>query len=116
MRLQLTAHGIELTPELREYVQRRIHFALGRFSRRIERLWVRLSEVDGPRVSLDKWCTIRVDAGLSQVVVVSERQDDIHAAVALAVDRSARTVERRLRLLDRTEPDTSVSRSANVRE
>ncbi len=101
MKLQLTAHGIELTPELRERVQRRLYFALGRFSRRIARLSIRLDDVAGPNGASDKCCTVRVEAGLSQAVVVREHQDDIHAALALALERAARTVERRLHLLGR---------------
>ena len=116
VRLQLTAHGIPLTPDLREYVQRRAHFALGRFTRRIDRISIRLADVNDAGVDLDKCCTVRIDAGLAQAVVIRERHDDIRMAVALAAERAARTVERRFRLLSATDRHRSWPRSPNLRD
>ena len=98
MKVRMTAHGIELSAELRDYVTRRVHFALGRFVGRIKSLSVRLADINGPRGGIDKCCHIRVDAGLSQKVIVRERQETIHAAVALAMERVERAVERQLSL------------------
>jgi putative sigma-54 modulation protein len=98
MKVRLTAQGIELSAELRDYVTRRIHFGLGRFVGRIKSLTVRLTDINGPRGGIDKSCHIRVDAGLSQRVIVRERQETIHAAVALAMERVERAVERQLSL------------------
>lgn len=88
MRLKLTAHGVELSAELREFVLRRAHFQFGRFAGSINALSVRLA---------DKSCDIRVD-GLSHPVVVQERQESIHAAVAIAMERAERAVKRQLSL------------------
>lgn len=98
MKLHLTSDGIELTTEHRQYVQRRLGFALGRFAGRIARLTVLLSDVNGPRGGVDKCCLIRVDAGLPQPVVIRERHADLHAAVALAAERAGRALERKLRI------------------
>ena len=98
MKARLTAHGIELSTELRDYVTRRVHFGLGRFVGSIKSLTVRLADINGPRGGIDKCCQIRVDAGLNQKVVVRERQETIHAAVALAMERVERAVERQLSL------------------
>jgi putative sigma-54 modulation protein len=98
MKVRLTAHGIELSDELRNYVTRRVHFGLGRFVARIKSLTVRLADINGPRGGIDKCCHVRVDAGLSQKVVIRERQETIHAAVALAMDRVERAVQRQLSL------------------
>ena len=98
MRMRLTAHGIELSSELKDFVQRRIHFSLGRLAGRIKSLTVRLADVNGPRGGVDKCCDISIDAGLRQNVIVREQQATIHAAVALAVDRAERAVQRQMRL------------------
>ncbi len=98
MKVRLTAHGIELSAELRDYVTRRVHFGLGRFAGRIKSLSVRLTDINGPRGGIDKCCDIRVHAGLSQKVVVRERQATIHAAVAVAMERVERAVKRQLSL------------------
>jgi hypothetical protein len=47
---------------------------------------------------MDKLCDVRVDIGLSRTVMVRERQAKVHAAVAFAVERAERAVERQLRL------------------
>jgi len=94
MRLHVTGRGLTLTEELLDYVRRRTQFAMGRFSGRIENLTVRLSDVNGPRGGSDKCCDVHVDAGFRKPVIVRERRDDIHAAVALAVDRAGRAVAR----------------------
>ena len=98
MKLRLTARGIELPAELKDFVMRRIHFGMGRLSGRIKSLSVRLADINGPRGGIDKCCDIRVDAGFGQELIVREQQATIHAAVALAVDRAERSVQRQLRL------------------
>lgn len=98
MKLHLATDGIELTPELREGIQRRLGFALGRFSSRIHRLTVFLSDVNGPRGGVDKHCLVRVDAGLPNPIVIRERHENLHAAVASAAERAGRAVERKLRI------------------
>jgi putative sigma-54 modulation protein len=96
MKLRLATRGIELTADLKDYVKRRIHFALGRFAGKIKSVSVRLADLNGPRGGVDKSCHIRVDVGLRQEVIVCERHDNIHAAVAFAVGRADRAVRRQL--------------------
>ena len=98
MKLRLAARGIELSADLKEQVRRRAHFSLGRFAARIRSMSIILSDVNGPRGGNDKLCDIRVDVGLRQQVIVRERQANILAAVAFAVDRAERAVERQLKL------------------
>lgn len=98
MRLQVTARGIDLPEELREYVNRRIHFGLGRFAGRIKSVAVRLADANGPRGGVDKTCDIRVDTGLGQPVVVTDRRTSIHAAVAFATGRAERAIRRQIGL------------------
>ena len=98
MKMRLTAQGVEVSTELKEFIDRRIHFGLGRFKGKIKSLSVRLADINGPRGGIDKCCDIRVDAGLSQEVIVSERQETLFAAVALAMDRVERAVKRQLNL------------------
>jgi putative sigma-54 modulation protein len=98
MKLHVKGHGIDLTAELREYIGRRIHFAFGRFAGNVKSLSVRLADVNGPGGGANKRCDIHLDTGLRHPMVVREQQSDIHAAVALAVERAQRFVQRQLRL------------------
>ena len=98
MRLQVTGSRIDLSDDLKDFVRRRIHFALGRFSGRIKALSVRLADVNGPRNGVDKTCDIRISAGAGEVIIVRERQENIYLAVAHALDRAARAIQRKLSL------------------
>jgi ribosomal subunit interface protein len=98
MRLQVTSHRIDLSEELKNFVRRRVHFALGRFGGRIKALSVRLADVNGPRNGVDKTCEIRISAGVEGVVIVRERQENIYLAVTNALDRAGRAVQRKLSL------------------
>lgn len=97
MRLRFVTRGIELTADLKDYVRRRVHFALGRFSGKIRSVSIRLVDVNGPRGGVDKGCDIRVNVLHRQDVIVRERQANIRAAVALAVERADRAVQRQLK-------------------
>ena len=97
MRLRLTTRGIERTADLNDYVSTRVHFALGRFVGKLRSVSIRLFDVNGPRGGVDKGCEIRVEIEHSQEVIVRERQSNIHAAVAFAVERTERAVERQLK-------------------
>lgn len=109
MKMRMAAHGVQISGELKEFIKRRIYFSLGRFGGRIKSLSVRLADINGPRGGIDKCCDIRVDAGLSQEVIVRERQKTIQAALSLAFERVERAMKKRLRL---THP--SAGRSAQA--
>ena len=98
MKVELTADGLKVTPDLSERVGRRIHFALGRFAGRIKNVSVRLADVNGPRGGVDKACTVRIQAGLRRALIIREQQSDIHTAVAIAAERAGRSITRQLNL------------------
>ncbi len=98
MKMRLAAHGIELSGDLKDYIRRRVHFSLGRFAGSIRSLSIRLADIKGPRGGVDKRCDIRVDVGLRQQVIVCERQANLHTAIAFAMERAERAVQRKLKL------------------
>ena len=97
MKMRLAARGIELSGDFEDYLRRRVHFSLGRFAARIRSLSIRLADVNGPRGGVDKCCDVRVDVGLRQQVIVRERQANLRAAVAFAMERAERAVQRQLK-------------------
>lgn len=97
MKLRLAARGLGLSTELKAHVERRVHFNLGRFAGKIRCLSIRLADINGPRGGLDKGCDIRVDLGLGQQLIVRERQASVQAAVAFALDRAERAVQRQVK-------------------
>ena len=80
----MKAPGGKPTPELSAHVERRLRFALTRFSSRIGRVNVFLADQNGPRGGIDKTCRIVVRL-LDGGDVVAEVSD---VAWEVAVDRA----------------------------
>jgi hypothetical protein len=87
---RVTAHvrvfGADLSGRQREDVARKLGTKLGKFGSAIERVSVRVADVNGPRGGVDQRCRVKVVlSGLPSVVV--ERQ---HAAAKAAIDAALR--------------------------
>ncbi len=78
---------------LRNFVGRRLAFALSRFERRIRQVVVRLDDVNGPRGGHDQQCRIEVKTIPSGELAVRATEVDAETAIGRAVIR----MERRLR-------------------
>ncbi len=111
MKLQVLAHNTHLNPLMRELVQRRIGFALGRFSHRILRVVVRFEDVNGPRGGADQRCRIKVTLITSGEVTTHATEIDAETALQRASARIARRVrnecDRRRTRRRRTRPQVS---------
>lgn len=84
---------------LRDLVVERIRFGLRRFSARVPRATVQLSDLNGPRGGIDKRCRIELHVGGgAQRVVVSTVAGDwrtaLNDALSRAVRHALRNVER----------------------
>src|SRR5690348_11454278 len=60
MQLEMRGVNCEMDDALKDHVERRLRFALGRLAARIGRMTVLLSDVNGPRGGIDKRCRIVV--------------------------------------------------------
>jgi len=85
-----------LTNELNEYIEKRIHFALGRFSARVNSAIVRISGNIEPHGTINKECRIFIPLGRLNTINVAYADLDIHTAIDRAAGRAARAVARRL--------------------
>jgi ribosome-associated translation inhibitor RaiA len=79
---------------VRDYVERRLRFSLGRFSRRILRVTVRIVDLNGPRGGVDKVCRIEVRLLPAGCFLAEDWDSDLHAAIDRAAERVARSVSR----------------------
>jgi len=96
MQIDIQVRQFSLTDALRSHAERRLRFALTCCDDHIQRVVMRLSDINGPRGGLDKRCQLRVVlAGLPDVVV-EDTEDDLYFAIDRATDRAGRTVVRRL--------------------
>ena len=96
MQIDVHALGFELTPALREHIERRLHFALARSDAVVARLSVRLSDLNGPRGGEDKRCHLRITLTDAPEVLIEDTEADLYVAIDRAADRAGRTVARRL--------------------
>ena len=87
------AIGVELTKADHNYIRRKLLTKLRKFATSIQRISVRVTDLNGPRGGVDQVCSIKVVlSGLPSVVVT--RRD---AAVQAAVDAALHAIEQAVR-------------------
>ena len=98
MRLSVSGDRVNVGPPLREYIDRHLSFALGRFGPAIDYVDVRLGDTNGPRGGVDKRCRIvvKLRAAGSTRIAVDDVDESLSAAIARATARVGRTVARTL--------------------
>ena len=96
MHIEIQARGFTLTQAIRGYVERRLRFALSARYARIDRLRVRLSDINGPRGGRDKRCHLQVLLPGQTALVIEDTKANLYVAIDCAADRARRTLTRRL--------------------
>jgi ribosomal subunit interface protein len=96
MRFDIRAKALDITGELREYVARRLSFALGRHADHVRRIDIALEDVNGPRGGVDKACRIHVTLDGAGSLHVRELQADVHTAVDRSADRIGHLIAQKL--------------------
>ena len=82
-----------------DHARRQIRFAMTRHSNRIQRILVRLGDVEGRRGSPANYCRIRVELIDAQPVDSLDTGGDLYDVIDRAVGRAARAVIRQKRSL-----------------
>ena len=78
----------------RDHVRRKLGVKLGKFSSSIERVSVRIKDVNGPRGGVDQLCQIKVVLHGLPSVVFENRDTSLNAAVDVALSGVQRAVRR----------------------
>lgn len=97
MQIQIQAQDFPLTEALVDYAEHTVNFMLSSRYEQIRRIDVRLSAVKGARGRVDKRCRIQISLPRLRDVVIEDTQRDLYVAIERAIDRAARTVNRRLK-------------------
>lgn len=92
MKLEIRSLNERLEPADHELIERRVLYALGRFGHRVQRVMVRLQDLNGPRGGLDKRCHIEARVAGHGVLVAEVRDVELEPAVSRAAERIARRV------------------------
>ena len=96
MELEIRRQDAHLDEAMREFVERRIAFALRPFEQQVTRVNVNLNDVNGPRGGVDKQCRILVSLRRGPTVRIEDLDVDLASAVGRAADRVGTAVSRRI--------------------
>lgn len=88
--------SVALDEDDREYVRRRLGEKLGRHAKSVERVSVRLRDVNGPRGGVDVRCRIKVVLSGLPSVVVEQEAATFRPALTKALAGAERAVRRTL--------------------
>ena len=106
MDIDVRFSGLESSGALRQHAMARVYVHLGRFGPHIERVTVFIEDENGPKGGVDKRCAVAVHGSRLGSATVTERGSDPYAIVVAALERTARTVSRRI---DRSRHHTRAS-------
>ncbi len=96
MRFSVSGDRVKVTSGLREYIERRLYFTLGRFGTEIDHVSVRVGDESSPCGGVGKYCLIVVklrNSG-STSLTIDDHDQNMRTAVARASNHAGRTVER----------------------
>lgn len=92
----IRAFDTDLEPADRDWMREQLGAKLGKFASSIERVSVRVRDVNGPRGGVDKACRIKVVLSSLPSVVVEEQAGNDKAAFRKALDDAVRSVRKSL--------------------
>ena len=95
--------GLTVTDEERDHIRRRLGEKLGRYAGSVERVSVRLRDINGPRGGVDVMCRIKVVLSALPSIVVEHQATTLRQAVSAALAAVERSVRRALQR-QRTRP------------
>jgi len=96
MNLQISSRNVELTKETFELIERRVEFALERFSEQIRFVMLTVQDINGERGGDDKQCRMLVEFTARGSVHAAHVAATIESAATQVIDRLAHTVAREL--------------------
>ncbi|WP_419811094.1 HPF/RaiA family ribosome-associated protein [Bacterioplanoides sp.] len=95
MQIEIQSRNIPLTKELRSLLKKRVEFAFNRFHHRIQKIRVRLDDINGPKGGIDKDCQFYLTLPDQPDVVVRSQASEIEAAISKTASRSASALSRK---------------------
>lgn len=90
------SHDLPDTMELREHIDRRLGFALGKFGDKVSQVAVHLVDQNGPRGGVDIRCKIHVQLHPHGALFIEQDESSPEQAVDGAIHRLGQAVRREL--------------------
>lgn len=87
MNVDIRILSTDLTEALQSYIERRLHFSLGRFGKRVGRIRVRITDVNSVRGGADKACHVSAELMPSGKTLIQQAVDaNLYAAIGRATE------------------------------
>jgi len=96
MKIDIYSQKFSMTKALSNYAKRRLNFALTSKSEHLNKVTMRLSDINGPRGGADKCCRIQIQLTGIPDIIVEDTELDMYTSIDRACDRVSRTVVRKL--------------------
>jgi putative sigma-54 modulation protein len=94
MQIVLASNEFWMQPNLQEHVKSKIHCAFSALRRKAISIAVRLCDLDGPSGSRETMCQISVSMPGQPEILVKHVQEDMYAAIDMAVRKAAHRANR----------------------
>ena len=94
MKIEIQSNGITASDDLRDYVKRRVNYALSSRRDQIDTVRVRLAELGESRDGKNQSCRVQVNLPNRQRVTAEVLDSSVYVAVHRAVDRAGWTASR----------------------
>ena len=88
--------GVRITDDDREFIRRKLNDRFGRYGKSIERVSVRLRDVNGPKGGVDVSCTVKVVLGGQPSIVVENQAATFEPALLASLAGAVRTLRKAL--------------------
>jgi ribosome-associated translation inhibitor RaiA len=96
MIINIHCHGLKITNDERTQVERRLGFAVGRFSPRVKKVAITFSDVNSVRGGFDKQCRIIAWLDGLEDLFVEDEDASLQALIDRVAERLGRLVGRRI--------------------
>jgi ribosome-associated translation inhibitor RaiA len=88
--------GASLSKDKRTEIRNKLNKKLGKFANAIERVSVRVKDINGPRGGIDQVCRIKVVLSSLSSVVIEAQDASLDVAISSALTRAERAARRSL--------------------
>jgi len=96
MQIDIQARSFTLTKALKKYAEQKLKSSLSGCKDKLQRVVIRLSDINGPRGGEDKHCLIQVVLPGMPDVIIEDTENDMYAAIDKATDRASSAVTRKV--------------------
>ncbi|MCD8521212.1 MAG: HPF/RaiA family ribosome-associated protein [Saccharospirillaceae bacterium] len=96
MVIEIQTRNIHLSNKLRGMLRKRVEQAFDRLQHHVQKVCIRLADVNGPKGGIDKSCQFHLSLSDHPDVIVRSQASELEVAINKSAARSARALMRRI--------------------